>query len=523
VQIFRKIDPMNAADKTQNEVFAFLADSATHNGAPVLRIDTHAASVFLAGAAAYKIKRAVRFPFLDYSTLERREAACKAEIAVNQAFAPAIYRRVIAITRDSDGRLSIGGDGTPIEWALEMRRFDETRTLDRIADAGGINPPLAEALGCTIAAAHAKIPAVDHQPWITSIASIIVQNDQEFEQAAALFSPEAARDLRRLSEARLQSLRPLLVARGQAGLIRRCHGDLHLGNVVLIDGAPVLFDAIEFDPLIAAGDVLYDLSFLLMDLIERGMRPAANIVLNRYLRQTRHPDDFAGLAALPLFLSLRAAIRAKVMAAQAMRAGIRITPGLADQARDYFALALRALRPPAPRLIAVGGLSGTGKSQLAVALAPGLLPEPGAVVLRTDIERKVMLGVAETSRLPPSAYSSDVTDRVYARVGDAAQRIAGAGHCVIVDAVFAKPEERNAIAAVARSAGVQFDGLFLAADLNTRLERVGDRVMDASDAGPAVAREQESFDIGPLDWARIDANGSPTDTLRHTEKALAIA
>ena len=170
-------------------------------------------------------------------------------------------------------------------------------------------------------------------------------------------------------------MRALLIARERAGLVRRCHGDLHLGNIVRIDGAPVLFDAIEFDPKIATGDVFYDLAFLLMDLIERGLQGAANIVLNRYLTQTQRLDDLDALAALPLFLSLRAAIRAKVTAA---RARLAKAPAKAEQsARDYFALAQRLLAPPPPRLVAIGGLSGTGKSLLARALAPELLPAPG--------------------------------------------------------------------------------------------------------------------------------------------------
>jgi len=310
-----------------------------------------------------------------------------------------------------------------------------------------------------------------------------------------------------------------LIAREQAGLVRRCHGDLHLGNIVLLDGAPVLFDAIEFDRKIATGDVLYDLAFLLMDLIERGLTPAANIVLNRYLNETQRAEDLDALAALPLFLSLRAAIRAKVAAERWAQGGERAR--VEQSARDYFALAGKLLAPPPPMLLAVGGLSGTGKSLLARALAAEILPEPGAVVLRSDVERKVLFGVAEADRLPETAYARDITTQVYALLVDKARRVIAAGHSAIVDAVFADERERAAIAQAAPADA--FHGLFMTADLTTRLARVGGRKGDASDADAAVARRQEQYNLGALQWTPVDASGSPEQTLRRTKAALGLA
>ena len=183
-------------------------------------------------------------------------------------------------------------------------------------------------------------------------------------------------------------------------MVRRLHGDLHLGNIVLLGGRPVPFDAIEFSPLIASGDVLYDLAFLLMDLVERGLRPAANIVFNRYLVETDRIEDLDGLATLPLFLSIRAAIRAKVTAARLEHAAPDERAAIAHGARAYFDLARRVIEPTPARLVAVGGLSGTGKSALACALAPELAPAPGAVVLRSDVERKTVSGRDEYEKLP---------------------------------------------------------------------------------------------------------------------------
>jgi aminoglycoside phosphotransferase family enzyme/predicted kinase len=497
----------------QASIFDFLGDAATHGGAGVRRIDTHAASVFLAGDRALKVKRAVTFPFLDYSTLAKREAACRAELDVNRPFAPQIYRRVVPITREPDGRLAIGGEGEPVEWAVEMRRFDETQTLDRLADAGKLDDALADALGRAVADAHEKAPVAESARWIESLTRIIDQNDAALRSSPSLFGGGDVSVLTAASHAALAGHRALLAERGRLGLIRRCHGDLHLGNIVLIGGKPALFDAIEFDPLIATGDVLYDLSFLLMDLIERGLTGAANIVLNRYLTETRRDEDLDALALLPLFMSIRAAIRAKVTAA-------RHSEDVARLARAYFALALTLIAPPGPRLVAVGGLSGTGKSVLARALAPFVLPLPGAVVLRSDVERKRLFGLAETDRLAPEAYAPDVTAKVYARLATKARRVLAAGHSAIVDAVYAAPAEREAIADTAGPLEVPFAGLFLAAGLDTRLARVERRTGDASDADAAVARRQDTYDLGTLEWIAIDASGTPGDTLDRAKAVL---
>ena len=223
--------------------------------------------------------------------------------------------------------------------------------------------------------------------------------------------------------------------------MRRCHGDLHLANVVLIEAKPVLFDAIEFDPLIASVDVLYDLAFPMMDFLHYGRRAAANGLLNRYLGTTSD-DHIDALAALPLFMSLRAAIRAKVLLARLGRTADAKAAAVKEQARRYFDLAQRLIHPSPPVLVAVGGLSGTGKSVLARALAPDIMPEPGAVVLRTDVLRKQLFEIREQDRLPESAYEPAVTRQVYEMVAQRAEWIFAQGHSVIADAVFAR--HRNA-------------------------------------------------------------------------------
>jgi uncharacterized protein len=227
---------------SQDAIFAFLADPVTHGGMPVRRIDTHSAAVFLAGDRAFKVKRAVRYPFLDFSTPQLRKSACEAEIEVNRSFAPELYRGVIAITRENDGALALAGRGRAVEWAVEMRRFDETKTLDRLADDNAIDPSLAEELARVVAASHARIPVVAASPWVAELVAYIDRNADVFRRNPDLFDGSRTDALSRHSRAMLDRLRPLLLARGEQGLVRRGHGDLHLGNVALIDGRPVPFD-----------------------------------------------------------------------------------------------------------------------------------------------------------------------------------------------------------------------------------------------------------------------------------------
>jgi uncharacterized protein len=509
---------MGQETNAQEEAFRFLGDPRTHGGQTVQRIDTHAASVFLAGDRALKVKRAVRFPFLDYSTLAKRKAACEAELTVNAPYAPQIYRGVVAIARTADGKLAIGGSGEAVEWAVDMRRFDEKRTLDHIA--GEIDESLADALARAVAAAHARSRVVETDPWIAALGSYIDEHAATFAQFPDIFPTAVNTDLARASRAAYERIVPLLRERGRQGFVRRIHGDLHLGNVVLIDGNPVLFDAIEFSDIIASGDVLYDLAFLLMDLCERGLKLPANVVLNRYLAETRRDENLDALEALPFFLSMRAAIRARVTAPRLERADAEKRPALARLARAYFDFAVAAIAPPPPAFIAVGGLSGTGKSKLARMLAPDIAPLPGAVIVRSDVERKTLFGVDETEKLATDAYSEGVTARVYSALAAKACRTVVAGHSVIVDAVFARPHERAAIDEAAKSLRKPLQGLFLIADMETRVRRVGSRLRDASDADATVARAQEGYELGSLDWPSVDASGTPEATLTRAKATL---
>jgi uncharacterized protein len=504
--------------RTQERVFAFLSSPDKHP--LVRRIDTHAASVFLEGTRALKIKRAVRFPFLDYSTLQKRKAACDDEIRINRAFAPQIYHRVVPITQDEDGSLHIDGNGAPIEYAIEMKRFDERRTIDHLAAAGPLDPSLVGAIADAITASHVAAPRMAAPSWTQSIPALIEANSSAL-RASGCFSSDDVDDLTRASLSAFSRHRGLIEKRGDQGFVRRCHGDLHLANIAMIEQTPVLFDAIEFDETIATTDVLYDLAFPLMDLLRYDQLTASNELLNRYLLVASH-ENLAALAVLPLFMSIRAAIRSHVLLARFDRAGSD-KPAVAKAAGRYFELARTLIHPPAPTLIAVGGLSGTGKSMLARTIAALVAPLPGAVVLRSDVLRKQLFGVDETDRLPAAAYQPEVSTQIYQMLEERAGQILSQGHSVVVDAVFARETERTATEAVAEGPNVRFIGFFLVADLATRQRRIGRRGADASDATEKVAEVQENYHIGRIDWAMVDASGTPEHTFEQCKARISMS
>ena len=511
------------------KIEAFLADPATHDGAPVQVVRTHAALVFLAGDSALKIKRPVTYDYLDFSRPETRRAMLEREIALNAPAAPEIYGEMVPITRAGDGSLALDGSGEAVEWALRMRRFPAEAELSRIAARGALDPALAVRLGTAVAAYHAAAPRRT-ACGAELIAEILDELARVFAEMPDRLSPGRTAGFRTAAGRALDTAAPLLRDRSAAGFVRRCHGDLHLGNIVLIGDRPVPFDALEFDERLGTMDILYDLAFLLMDLRQRGLDAAANIVLNRWLHAMADPAHLDGLAALPLFLSVRAAIRAMVAGQRA--AGAADRPGAIAEAEAYLAAAEGYLAPAAARLVAVGGLSGSGKSTLGAALSPLLGPPPGAVHLRSDLIRKRHAGVAETDRLPPESYTPESTAAVYATLRDEARRTLAAGQAVVLDAAHLHAEERAATAAVAAAAGVPFLGLWLDAPPEVLFARVGARHDDASDADASVVRHQldragdtiagsgPGSDPGP-GWQRIDATGSPETLLQTVRTRLA--
>jgi len=510
----------------QDGVIAFLADPASHGAlGPVERIDTHASVIFLVGERAYKLKRAVRLPYLDFSTPEKRKAVCEAELALNRRTASALYCGIEPIGRAADGSLALG-HGEPVDWVLVMRRFPADCLFDAMAREHRLHAPLLLALADEIAAFHASI-AVVPGPGAERVRKVIAGNRASMAALpAGLLSPDDATLLERRSMAMLETLAPLLDRRAAAGQVRHGHGDLHLANICLWQGRPMLFDCLEFDAELATSDVLYDLAFLLMDLWQRGLHAEASLVFNRYCDRR---DQGNGLALMPLFLSMRAAVRAHVEASAGERQrDLAARESRLQDAGEYLAAAVAFLKPAQPRLIAIGGLSGSGKSTLAAALAPHIGAAPGARWLRTDVLRKRIAGVAPEQRLDPDCYTRESSAAVYQRLMAEARVLLAQGCSVIVDGVFAQAAERDAIADLARSNGAAFGGLWLEAPRKVLLARVGKRNTgrdpgDASDADAAVVEHQLGYDIGDLSpWIRLTASGSPQTILANALERIGI-
>jgi hypothetical protein len=503
---------MADAQREQHDVIELLRRPETHGGAAVERIDTHSAIVFLAASRALKLKRAVKFDYLDFSTPELRRAACEVEVRINRRAAPAIYRGVATVTRETDGSLALDGAGTPVEWLVDMTRFEQDALFDRLAARGALDPALMRPLAAAVAAFHAAAPHRADHGGLRGMTWVVDGNDEGFaQQGAGILDAALCRELTERSREELSRHGDQLDARRSAGYVRQCHGDLHLRNLVLLDGQPTLFDAIEFNDEIACADVWYDIAFLLMDLWRRHLPRHANAVFNGYVAET---GDLEGLALLPLFLSCRAAVRAKTSATAArLQTDAARARELEQAAREYLTMAVELLEPAPPRLIAIGGLSGSGKSTMALAVAPSVGAAPGALVLRSDEIRKALCGVAPLDRLGPAGYTPEVTRQVYHALAGRAAIALQAGRTVIVDAVFARPGDRAAIEAVASSASVPFTGLWLDAPPDVLMARTAQRRLDPSDADASVVRQQLAADIGAMSWRRVDASRPQADVV----------
>ena len=502
------------AEGEQDEVIAFLSRGSSYgaSGEAPRRVDTHISHVFLTRDRVFKLKRAVRFSFVDATSLAARERFCRAELVLNRRTAPALYLAVRAITRRPDGALEWDGAGPAVDFVVEMRRFDDEDLFDRMAREGRLDRALVVRLADAIAAFHAAAEPAPGFGGSAALRDVVADNHCYLARAAPALDPRAVDAFLAESERALDRVGGLLDARRAEGKVKRCHGDLHLRNICLYDGEPTLFDCIEFSDEIASIDVLYDLAFLLMDLEHRGLRALGNAVFNRYL--DRAPDE-AGLAALPLMLSIRAGVRAKVSVA-----GSSPDAAQAEEAGAYLALARDLLRAQPPRLIAVGGLSGSGKSSVAAGLAPGFAPAPGARLLRSDVLRKTLMGVAPEERLPAEAYSAAVNARVYAALRTRAMTTIASGYTAIVDATFIDEAQRQDIEAASREAGAPFEGLWLAAPDSVLLQRVEARRGDASDADRAVLTRQLSAATGTMSWAQVDASGNLDQSVAAAARAL---
>lgn len=499
----------------QARLIAWLRTPAAHGGrGPVEHIETHISHVFLAGDRALKLKKAIRPAFLDYSTVGKRQAAALAELAINRRTAPALYLDVVPVRADATGFHLGGGRGRIVDWLVRMRSFDQADLLDRMARERRLEATHVAALADAVAQLHAVAERRSDQGGTAGMHWHFTVPLEALEgMESCPFSEAALKRMRGRLEAEWRRLAPLLEARRRHGFVRHGHGDLHLGNACLFRGKVTLFDAVEFSDRIACVDILYDAAFMVMDLVAHGRRDFATLFLSRYLEATR---DYGGLGAMPFFIAIRALVRAMANALSRTASG-------EAHARRYFALAEQALeRPPVPQLVAVGGLSGTGKSRLARALLVHLPALPGAVHIRSDGIRKRLFGRCPEERLPASAYSRDWHRRTYDRLHRDVRRALAAGWPVVADATFIDVNSRARIAALADHLGVPFAGLWLEAPADILRARIRGRGPDASDADLAVLEAQLARDVGPLDWNRIDAGEAPERVASRALDAIGV-
>ena len=498
--------PMNRSDGS-----TYITTSINPEIDPVEIINTHSAHLFLHKAIVYKIKRSIAYSYLDMTSLASRELLCKRELEINKPVLPNIYLDVVPIIRSADGSLSFDQHGEVVEWVLRMNRFNEHQVLDTMAREGQLTVELTHRLGIALAEFHAKLDTKVVTDGHERIAEVVHELIYEFSVLENPLACHAVSLFSKLALMHLNKNQKLLNSRASDGYIKRCHGDLHLRNVLVQNGTPVPFDALEFNERMATTDILYDLAFMIMDLSHRGLREHENNVLNAYLLHS-DPANTVALALLPLFLGCRAGIRA-MTTAQAAAANLQNSVALSTEASKYLHAATNYMSVKPATLLAVGGLSGTGKSTIAKQLPTHLAASPGAVLLRSDAERKAALGMPEYDVLPTENYTAESANANYQRLSIKAAGALSAGYSVVVDATFLDQRQQRHFEALARSTCSKFIGIWLSAPLEILRNRIVERKSDASDATIGVLEEQFRNDHTAPGWHQIDVNCDAAEAL----------
>lgn len=458
-------------------------------------VQTHISWVVLTGEYAYKFKKPVKLSFLDFSTLALRRAACAAELRLNRRLAPQLYLEVVPLA-GSERAPQLGGAGAAFEYAVKMRQFPQEAQLDRRLAAGAIGAAECERLAARIAQLHESAPIA--APDSVYGAPERVQRDVAGTLRDLLDGADDAwraplQQLESWTYAQGMQLAPLMLARRREGRVREVHGDLHLANLVLIDGEVLPFDCIEFDPQLRWIDLMNDLAFLLMDLRAHGRSDLAYRVLDRYLQAT---GDYQGLPLLSYFMVYRALVRAKVAQIR-----VRAGDGAAQaQVHTYVQLAVGLAQAPRPALLLMHGLSGSGKTWL----SEQLLATLPAVRVRSDVERKRLHGLAADQRsgaqLNTGLYSAGGSARTYARLAELARSAIEGGERVIVDAAFLQRRDREAFRDLAAQMHVPLAIVSCAASEPQLRERIAARMQAGADASEAdlPVLEQQLRNAEPL-------------------------
>jgi aminoglycoside phosphotransferase family enzyme/predicted kinase len=461
-------------------------------------VQTHISWVLLAGEFAYKIKKPLHLSYLDFSTLALRRHFCEEELRLNRRFAPDIYQEVVGIYGTAD-HPQWHGSGEPIEYAVKMRRFDEAGRLDHLCARGELTAAHLSDLADTLVAFHQSAASATTDSLFGQPASIQRAALDNFTDLFALL-PEATvqarlTNLRNWTEASYKRLASMMHDRLQQGWVRECHGDLHLGNLVLIDQRVRLFDGLEFNDALRWTDVACEIAFTSIDLLAHAQPCLANWFLNEVLSRS---GDYQSAQLLPFYAVYRALVRAKVAALRAQQTQVNSVEAL-----DYLALAEHLAAPAKPQLLITHGLSGCGKTFVTDALLQRK-DQPPTLRLRSDVERKRLNGLAATahsgSSLSGGIYTPDAHTHTYDHLKKQAELLLCAGWSVIVDAAFLRHDDRAAFARLADDCGVGFGILAPAATPAQLRERILARIargQDASEANLAVLARQTDM-LEPL-------------------------
>jgi aminoglycoside phosphotransferase family enzyme/predicted kinase len=474
-------------------------DIYCHETHSIRLLETHCAWVVLTGLYAYKIKKPVNFGFLDFSTLEKRKFYCEEELRLNRRFAPDIYLEVVTIT-GTRACPQINGDGQALEYAVRMRQFPDNGLLSQLAARKELETGHIDQLIDNISDFHRhadKAGADDQFGNPEKIHHWVRENFQHIQPLLTSMNEKAdVEQLQQWSEKQYMRLTTVLQQRKQSGAVRECHGDLHLGNITLIDGRVTPFDCIEFNPELRWIDVISEIAFVLMDLDERGLPRYSHRFLNGYLQQT---GDYAGLVVLPYYQVYRAMVRAKVAKLRCQQTPSAATDHVQAEAeyRQYLQLALRYTARPRAVMVIMRGLSGSGKSTV----ARDLCEQTGMIQLRSDVERKRQAGLAATatshSGIDNGLYSSDKTTETYRQLGILAKSVLEAGYSALIDATFLKREHRDHFRAQAAASGTAFLIIECAApdsELERRILTRQASQQDASEATLEVLHAQQALD-----------------------------
>ncbi len=487
-------------------------------------IETHISWVVLTGPFAYKIKKPVNLGFVDFLTLSRREFCCHEELRLNRRLAPQLYRGVVEICGTAEDPI-VAGTGEPIEFAIQMEQFSQENLLSRCLSEGRLTTHHIDSLADEIADFHARVAIAESKGEFGTPRRVLEPVNENFRHLVATTDdPDTKATLHHLqdwSKTEFERLRDTFVGRRESGFVRECHGDMHLGNMILDDKQVVIFDCIEFNDDLRWIDVLSEVAFCVMDLEDRGVPEFGHRLLNRYLERT---GDYAGLVVFRFYSAYRALVRAKVAALRCHQAGI--TPVEQDSLRaesaSYLELGSKYAVPSPPALVITHGFSGSGKTTGTQEVVDAF----GAVRIRSDVERKRLYGACDSSNDTSGLYSQDATTTTYNELARLADLLIQAGYTTVIDATFLSKSHRMQFCEIADKHDVEFRILDFQASNATMADRIEQRKQaqtDASDADVQVLRNQieshEPLDSDELNWT-IPVRTDVADWQQNLRKAL---